>query len=65
MYSEQQPNEKMGNVVKCPSCGAQVVGGSAVCPECGYAFTNVKANSSIERLQEKLDALQPQTRRTC
>lgn len=56
MYSEQQPNEKMGNVVKCPSCGAQVVGGSAVCPECGYAFTNVKANSSIERLQEKLDA---------
>lgn len=59
MSSPAQPkesvNQKLGNVLKCPSCGAQVVAGSAVCPECGYAFTNVMANSSIERLQEKLD----------
>lgn len=48
-------NEKYGNILKCPSCGAQVVGGSAVCPECGYAFTDVKANSSVEKLIEKLD----------
>lgn len=48
-------NEKLGNVVKCPSCGAQIVSGLAVCPECGYAFTNIAANSSVERLQEKLD----------
>ena len=48
-------NEKYGNILKCPSCGAQVVGGSAVCPECGYAFTDVKANSSVEKLLEKLD----------
>lgn len=49
------PNQKLGNVVKCPSCGAQVVGGSAVCPECGYTFSNVGANSSAEKLQAKLD----------
>lgn len=48
-------NQKYGNVLKCPSCGAQVIGGSAVCPECGYAFSNVAANSSIEKLQDKLD----------
>lgn len=47
-------NQKLGNVVKCPSCGAQIIGGSAVCPECGYTFSNVAANSSVERLQEKL-----------
>lgn len=48
-------NQKLGNVVKCPSCGAQVIGGSAVCQECGYTFSNVSANSSVERLQNKLD----------
>ncbi len=48
-------NQKLGNVVKCPNCGAQVVGGTAVCPECGYTFSNVSANSSVEKLQEKLD----------
>lgn len=52
---KESVNQKFGNVLKCPSCGAQVVAGSAVCPECGYAFTNIQANSSIERLQEKLD----------
>lgn len=48
-------NQKMGNIIKCPSCGAQVIGGSAVCPECGYAFSNVGANSYMEKLQTKLD----------
>lgn len=44
------PNAKHGNVLKCPSCGAQVVGGTAVCPECGYTFSNIESNSSIEKL---------------
>lgn len=48
-------NQKLGNVVKCPNCGAQVKGGSALCTECGYAFSNVSANSSAEKLQAKLD----------
>ena len=50
-----QLTQKMGNIVKCPSCGAQVIGGLALCPECGYTFSNVAANSSVERLQNKLD----------
>ena len=48
-------NQKLGNIVKCPNCGAQVKGGSAVCTECGYAFSNVSANGSAEKLQAKLD----------
>lgn len=51
-------NEKYGNVLKCPSCGAQVVGGTAVCPECGYTFSNVGSNSSIEKLNAKIEKIQ-------
>lgn len=48
-------SKKMGDFLKCPSCGAQVIGGSAVCPECGYTFSNLQSNSSAEKLQNKLD----------
>lgn len=48
-------NEKHGNVVKCPSCGAMVDRTKAICPECGYAFTNVKVTSSIKELYKKLE----------
>lgn len=55
-YPISQPtSQKLGIVVKCPSCGAQVIGGTAICPECGYTFSNIAANSSIEKLQERLD----------
>lgn len=55
---KEATNQKYGNVLKCPSCGAQVVGGSALCPECGYAFSNVGANSSYEKLSAKLEAIE-------
>lgn len=47
-------NEKLGNIVKCPNCGCTDVTGRAVCPDCGYAFANVKTNSSAEKLANKL-----------
>ena len=50
-------NQKAGNIVKCPNCGAPVVGGSAVCSECGFAFNNIAANSSIEKLSYKLEEI--------
>lgn len=49
------PNEKHGNVLKCPSCGAHVDRTNAICPECGYAFTNVKVSSSIQELYKKIE----------
>ena len=54
---KEATNQKYGNVLKCPSCGAQIVGGSAMCPECGYTFSNVGANSSSEKLSAKLEAI--------
>ena len=51
------PNGKYGNVMLCPSCGAQIVGGKAQCPECGYNFTNIKSNSSAEKLAKGLQEL--------
>lgn len=47
-------NEKMGNVVKCPNCGSTDVAGRAVCPACGYSFTNIKSNRSAEKLAKQL-----------
>ncbi len=50
-------NEKRGNVVHCPACGAIVGAGAIKCKECGYVFTNVKANSSAERFAKEFAAL--------
>ena len=50
-------NEKKGNVVKCPNCGCPDVAGRAICPECGYAFTNIGVSSSIERFNKELSEL--------
>lgn len=41
-----------GELNKCPVCGAVVEGGIPTCPECGYAFRGLKANSSVEKLSE-------------
>ena len=49
--------EKRGNIVKCPNCGAPIEAGAVKCKECGYVFTNVKANSSAEKLANKLEVL--------
>lgn len=51
-------NEKLGNVVKCPNCGCTDVTGRAVCPECGYAFSNVKANHAAELLAQKIEKIE-------
>ena len=47
-------NGKMGEVKKCPACGAIVNSFSGMCAECGYAFENIEANRSTARLSELL-----------
>lgn len=47
-------SNKMGDVRKCPACGAIVSGYQVKCLECGYEFTNVEANSSAQLLADKL-----------
>lgn len=53
-------SEKYGDVRKCPVCGAIVPSMAAKCPECGYEFTNVEANSSTRLLMQKIDEIQAQ-----
>lgn len=51
---------KMGNWMKCPSCGATVLHGSASCPECGYAFNKDAATDSAAKLIDMLQQLNMQ-----
>ena len=48
-------SNKFGDVKKCPACGAIVQSFQGVCQECGYAFENVEANSSVRRLSAELE----------
>jgi hypothetical protein len=49
--------EKVGNIRKCPACGAEVPAMTAVCPSCGHEFSNVKVASSVQTFFEKLDTV--------
>ena len=47
--------EKRGNIVKCPNCGAPIEAGAVKCKECGYVFTNVKANNTAKEFSIMLE----------
>lgn len=57
MPETSKANAKYGNVKKCPSCGAQIIGGTAKCPECGFNFSGIQVNSSAQRLANELQKL--------
>ena len=45
---------KGGDLQHCPKCGAVVPASASVCPECGYEFSELAANSSSMLLAAKL-----------
>ena len=47
--------EKRENIVKCPNCGAPIEAGAVKCKECGYVFTNVKANNTAKEFAIMLE----------
>jgi RNA polymerase subunit RPABC4/transcription elongation factor Spt4 len=49
--------EKMGNIHKCPACGAGVPPMTAVCPSCGHEFTNIQVSSSLQLFLEELETI--------
>lgn len=61
---EKRRSQKFGEVRKCPSCGANVEAGTARCNTCGYAFTNIAANSSSEKLAQQLLKLEQEFNNT-
>lgn len=48
-------SNKLGDVKKCPNCGAIVQSYLGACPECGYGFEDMSANLTSRKLTEKLD----------
>lgn len=50
-------SNKYGDVRKCPVCGALVPALSGACPECGYEFSGVGANSSSKELADKIEKI--------
>lgn len=53
-------SKKYGNVHTCPRCGAVVQAYMAKCPECGYEFSDVEANSYIKNLSEQIKRIEAQ-----
>ena len=47
-------SNKYGDVRKCPVCGAIVQSYQAICPECGFEFSNVDANLSSQKLADEV-----------
>lgn len=52
--SSAPKSNKLGDVKKCPACGAIVQSYQGACHECGYAFENIDANSTAKKLADEL-----------
>ena len=53
--SNTNKTEKIGEIKKCPSCGAVATAFSSSCSECGFEYRNISANKSVKSLSEKLE----------
>lgn len=47
-------SNKLGSIKKCPACGAIVNSFDGICAECGFAFDDIQASHSSEKLFELL-----------
>ena len=52
--SSAPKSNKLGDVKKCPACGAMVQSYQGSCPMCGYAFEGIDANSAVKELSDLL-----------
>lgn len=46
---------KVGNVRKCPNCGAELESFQARCPSCGHELNSVQVAGSLQQFVKKLD----------
>lgn len=51
-------SDKLGDIRKCPACGAIVQSFATKCSDCGTEFRNVEASRNITKFFEKLDELE-------
>ena len=59
LAAKQKPkSDKVGDLKKCPACGAIVISGRASCQECGYAFNDSAASSvAMDDLYARLEKI--------
>ena len=57
IQEKQQRSQKIGNLKKCPSCGASVSSFEIKCNDCNHEFRDVDLNISIEKLFKELKAV--------
>jgi len=50
-------SEKLGDVRKCPQCGAVIGSFQMICPDCGFEFSNVGPNKYVKKFSHGLDEL--------
>ncbi|MBP3832637.1 MAG: zinc ribbon domain-containing protein [Bacteroidaceae bacterium] len=48
---------KVGNIMKCPNCGAPYQPGTGKCPECGFVFQNVKPIPSSQKMADGIQKI--------
>ena len=55
--SSAPKSNKLGDVRKCPQCGAVIGTFQMTCPECGFEFSGVGPNKYVENFSTKLQNL--------
>ena len=48
----------VGNIRKCPNCGAQITTDTAKCPSCGFVIEKEKVSSAMDEFAKKFVSLQ-------
>lgn len=51
-------SDKLGDVKKCPACGAIAESFATKCSDCGTEFRNIEASGSVIKFFEKLDEVE-------
>ncbi|MCW2260126.1 MULTISPECIES: hypothetical protein [Sphingobacterium] len=51
-------SDKLGDVKKCPSCGAIAESFTIKCSDCGTEFRNIEASNSVIKFFDKLDEVE-------
>lgn len=62
MKKQQKPSapssEKLGNMRKCPACGALMPALATSCGECGYELSGIEATASVVILSQKIEEIE-------
>ena len=54
----QRKQEFAGSIIKCPNCGEVLKSFQATCPSCAFELRETKASGSVQKLADKLEALE-------